>query len=151
VQCGRSPLYSACYNGHMEVVKLLLAHSDVAVNQAATVRRRGGVGRERGHRVQRSWVHTNGLRWRAAPLTLTMLSWGAMLGRYVQRGDTPLYRACYTGHVEVVELLLAHSDVNVNTSIEVRGRGRAGRERKHGGQRSWVHTNGLRRRAAHTH
>jgi ankyrin repeat protein len=47
MQVGSTPLFMACQNGHMEVVKLLLARSDIAVNQATVVRR---VGRERGGR-----------------------------------------------------------------------------------------------------
>jgi ankyrin repeat protein len=47
-QHGWTPLLIACKNDHMGVVKLLLARSDVAVNQANTVRGSGGAGRERG-------------------------------------------------------------------------------------------------------
>jgi hypothetical protein len=57
-----------------------------------------------------------------------MLSWGALLGGYVQDGDTPLYTACDNeGHKEV-KLLLAHPGVDINKTNEVRGRGGAGRE-----------------------
>jgi ankyrin repeat protein len=58
---------------------------------------------------------------------------------YVQSGRAPLNWACYKGHMEVVKLLLAHVDVDINKANNVRGRGGAGRERVHGGQRSWVH------------
>jgi hypothetical protein len=76
-----------------------------------------------------------------------MLSWGALLGGYVQNGwrcrmDTPLWVACYEGRTEVVKLLLAHPRVDINKTAEVQGRGGAGRERVQGGQRSWVHTRG---------
>ena len=37
----------ACQKGHVEVVELLLAHPDVAVNQAEKVRREREAGRER--------------------------------------------------------------------------------------------------------
>jgi ankyrin repeat protein len=57
-----------------------------------------------------------------------MLSWGALLGGYVQYGWTPLLRACDNGHMEVVKLLLAHPGVDINTANKVRGRGGAGRE-----------------------
>ena len=40
-QHGATPLFYACEEGHAEVVKLLLARSDVLVNQAEKVRRRG--------------------------------------------------------------------------------------------------------------
>ena len=40
-QGGWAPLLIACQNGYVEVVKLLLAHPDVLVNQAEKVRRRG--------------------------------------------------------------------------------------------------------------
>ena len=80
---------------------------------------------------QRSWVHTRGCGGeQLTSHSLTMLSWGALLGGYAQDGRTPLYMACYEGHMEVVKLLLAHSDVNVNTVNQVRRRGGAGRERE---------------------
>jgi hypothetical protein len=52
---------------------------------------------------------------------LTMLSWGALLGGYVQFGETPLCMACQNGHKEVVKLLLARN-VDVNYADEVRGK-----------------------------
>jgi hypothetical protein len=62
-----------------------------------------------------------------------MLSWGALLGGYVQDGQTPLYTACDGGYMEVVKLLLAHPGVDINKADRVRGRGGAGRERVQGG------------------
>ena len=65
------------------------------------------------------------------------------MGGYVQNGRTPLLWACYNGHMEVVKLLLAHPDVDINKTNKVRGRGGAGRAEKLGAHY------GLRRRAAH--
>jgi ankyrin repeat protein len=45
-QDGATPLFYACEEGHVEVVKLLLSHPDVAVSQAEEVRGRGGASRE---------------------------------------------------------------------------------------------------------
>jgi ankyrin repeat protein len=39
-QSGWTPLLIACQNGYVEVVKLLLARSDVLVNKAEKVRRK---------------------------------------------------------------------------------------------------------------
>jgi hypothetical protein len=44
----RAQLHEASERGDEEAVRLLLAHSDVNVNKTNEVRRRGGVGRERG-------------------------------------------------------------------------------------------------------
>jgi hypothetical protein len=136
VQYGWTPLYIACYNDHKEVVKLLLAHPGVDINKTTEVRGRGGVGRERVQGRQRSWVHTRGCGggWLTSH-SLTMLSWGALLGGYVQGGRTPLYIACYNDHKEVVKLLLAHPGVDINKANKVRGRGGVGRERVQGGCR----------------
>ena len=57
------------------------------------------------------------------PLSLTMLSWGVLLGGCMQVGSTPLFMACYEGYEEVVKLLLARSDLAVNQANKVRGRG----------------------------
>ena len=38
VQDGSTPLWAACDNGRMEVVKLLLAHPGVDINKADKVR-----------------------------------------------------------------------------------------------------------------
>jgi hypothetical protein len=87
---------------------------------------------ERGQGAQRSWVHTRGCGGggRLTSHSLTMLSWGALLGGYVQFGQTPLWVACYEGRMEVVKLLLAHPGVDINKANEVRGRGGVGRERE---------------------
>ena len=53
----------------------------------------------------------------------------------MQGGRTPLYMACYKGRMEVVKLLLARPNVDINTANTVRGRGGAGRERVQGGCR----------------
>jgi hypothetical protein len=100
----------------------------VDINKADTVRGREGVGRERVQGGQRSWVHTRGCGGgRLTSYSLTMLSWGALLGGYVQDGWTPLYMACNKGRMEVVKLLLAHPGVDINKTT-VRGRGGVGRE-----------------------
>jgi hypothetical protein len=79
-------------------------------------------------------VHTRGCGGgRLTSHSLTMLSWGALLGGYVQDGQTPLYTACDGGYMEVVKLLLAHPGVDINKADRVRGRGGAGRERVQGG------------------
>jgi hypothetical protein len=75
-------------------------------------------------------VHTRGCGGgRLSSHSLTMLSWGALLGGYVQYGHTPLYAACNNDHKEVVKLLLAHPGVDINKTGWVRGRGGVGRER----------------------
>ena len=77
---GWAQLYEACVEGDVEAVRVLLARSDIAVNQADEVRGRGGAGRERG---QGGWagVHTTVLRRRVAHLTVSArLVCGAMEG-----------------------------------------------------------------------
>jgi ankyrin repeat protein len=90
MQVGSTPLFMACQNGHMEVVKLLLARSDIAVNQAT--RCEEGAGRARGQ-GGRAGVHTTVLRRRAAHLTAVRVVCGAMevterrCGRLCHRGE----------------------------------------------------------------
>jgi hypothetical protein len=63
-QSGNTPLCMASQNGHKEVVKLLLAHADVKVNQATKVR-----GRREGSVM---WGEVT-------RCLLKMPSWGALL------------------------------------------------------------------------
>jgi ankyrin repeat protein len=80
VQDGDTPLLMACNNGHMEVVKLLLARSDVAVNKTNEVRRRGGVVERDGMEGREAGCTLTGCGggWLTSH-SLTMLSWGALL------------------------------------------------------------------------
>jgi hypothetical protein len=74
-QNGCTPLSIACYRGHVVAVELLLAHADVAVNQATKVRGRRRASGERGQEWQ-AGVHTTMLRRRAAHLTAVRLVCG---------------------------------------------------------------------------
>jgi hypothetical protein len=77
------------------------------------------------------------MRRRAAHLTLTDDALVVDCGGYVQCERTPLWWACDCGNIEVVKLLLAHPDVDINKADDVRGRGGvvesgAGRAEKRG-------------------
>jgi hypothetical protein len=71
-QDGATPLYYASQIGHKKVVKLLLAHADVKINQADEVRGRRVAGKERGQGGQ-AGVHTMVLRRRPAHFTAVRL------------------------------------------------------------------------------
>jgi hypothetical protein len=112
-QDGATPLYMACQNGHKEVVKLLLAHADVKINQADEVRGRREAGKERGQEWQ-AGVHTMVLRRRAAHLTLCRpmcdtactcsYSGGATrMARGGVHGDRGSAQGCSVGGVGAVE------------------------------------------------
>ena len=77
----RAQLYEASERGDEEAVRLLLAHSDVNVNTVNQVRRRGGVGREWGMEGREAGCTLTGCGggWLTSH-SLTMLSWGALLG-----------------------------------------------------------------------
>ena len=78
-----------------------------------------------------AWVEVMGGDDGALWTTLT-LSAGRCWAGGAQDGSTPLYAACYKGHEEVVELLLADERVDVNQASKVRvgGKGEDGwRER----------------------
>ena len=84
-------LFNACYNGHNEVVRILLTHSATDVNLGVT------------NYCNISFIHP-------------------YLGHETTDiGSTPLIVACEKGHCEVVELLLAHPETDVNKTMSVNG------------------------------
>ena len=89
---GKTFLFDACYNGHNEVVRILLAQSATDVNLGVT------------NYCNTSFIHAtiNG-------------------HETTDIGSTPLIVACEKGHCEVVELLLAHPKTDVNKTMSVNG------------------------------
>ena len=84
-------LFNACYNGHNEVVRILLTHSATDVNLGVT------------NYCNISFIHPY------------------LGHETTDIGSTPLIVACEKGHCEVVELLLAHTKTDVNKTMSVNG------------------------------
>jgi len=97
-----TPLCIASQKGHAPVVELLLAASDIDVNQAKT--KNGAtplfLACQNGHK----------------PIVELLLASSVIAINQARTtdGGTPLCIACYMGHTHVVELLLAASSTNVN-------------------------------------
>ena len=101
---GSTALYQACQNGHGEVVRILLASSDIDVNQAET---------DDGC-TPLFMACNNG---HAPVVKLLLASSGIDVNQATTDGCTPLYQACQEGHHEIVQQLLmlttSHS-ININ-------------------------------------
>ena len=96
---GRTPLFTASYQGHVEVVKLLLAAPGIDVNQANN----NGFtplynASQEGH----------------VEVVKLLLAVGADVNKASKGGWTPLYMASRNGHAEIVKLLLAAPGIDVN-------------------------------------
>ena len=105
-----APLFQACWYGLTEVVKLLLKHPNIDVNQTSYLDGERitplGLACEKGHTevvallLEHSNIEVNP-KW----------------------NKTPLYRACFKGHINVVTALLRHPDTDVNQPDYFYGRG----------------------------
>ena len=111
-----NPLVLACSGGHEAVVKVLLAHGAIDVNQATLDMGRTPlyVACQQGHApvVELLLAHPA----IDVNIRLSVATWGAS-GRtrmLVNNGETPLTVASKYGHADVVKLLLAHSAINVD-------------------------------------
>jgi hypothetical protein len=96
----KTPLGMACTNGHLEIVRLLLAEAGVDANKAS--------GR---HPSTPLWCACDGGHTDVVQLLLTHADVDANKASGRHR-TTPLTAACDGGHTDVVRLLLAHAGVD---------------------------------------
>lgn len=88
---GLTPLFMACYNKNLEIVKLLLKF-DVTVNQEV-----------QGHHALYIACQEG-----AFDIVKLLLEQGALVNFSKNNGATPLFIACQRGYIEIVKLLLEH-------------------------------------------
>ena len=97
---GRTPLYTAAWNGHTECVRLLLAAPGINVNKAD----KDGV----------TPLYTAAYRGYAECVQHLLAAPGIDVNKADKYGNTPLYTAARDGHTERVRLLLAAPGIDVN-------------------------------------
>ena len=102
-----APLMLAARDGHIEIMKVLLAHARVDANQASSDTGRTSL-----------WVACySGY---AAVVKLLLAHAGIFPNQArTDSGKTPLYIACQNGHAAVVKLLLAHDGIAVNKATDM--------------------------------
>jgi hypothetical protein len=99
---GTTALWLACQNGHGEVVRLLLASSDIDVNQAKTY----------DGSTPLFMACQNG---HATVVELLLASSDIDVNQHDDhKNRTPLRIACHQGHAPVVRLLLQQPNINLN-------------------------------------
>ena len=106
---GATPLLIACQNRHLDVVRLLLTHSDIDVNQS----RPADGATPLFLASQEGCAETVQLLLESPKIDVNVMSKsvGSSLDK---KGSTPLLAACQNGHAQVVALLLARDDTDVN-------------------------------------
>ena len=110
---GSTPLFQACYLNRVAVVKQLLAHGAIDVNQGKGMAGSGAsplyAACQEGHEA-------------VVKLLLAHSAVDVNQANTIVGGSTPLAGACNNGHEAVVKLLLAHAAIDVNRS-DSQGRG----------------------------
>jgi len=101
-------IFTACREGHIDVVISLLSTEDADVNQA----------NNNGY-TPLFWASGNG---HAEIVKLLLAAPGIDVNKADNDGFTPLYNASWDGHVEVVKLLLAAPGIDVNQADNGYGR-----------------------------
>jgi ankyrin repeat protein len=99
-ESGYTALFLASQNGHVEVVRLLLARKGVKVNKTA---QNGATA-----------LMVASLKGHVEVVRLLLARKDVEVNKSEEDGYTALTLASYEGHVEVVRLLLAHQGVEVN-------------------------------------
>jgi ankyrin repeat protein len=100
-----TPLYTAVEEGHKDIVKLLLAHNDIKVNNG---------------RRSSSPLYLATAR-RDKDIVELLLAHKDIEVNDVGQSGTPLYLATARGYKDIVELLLTHQYIQVNKEFSERG------------------------------
>eukprot|EP00012_Vannella_robusta_P011051 CAMPEP_0206193622 /NCGR_PEP_ID=MMETSP0166-20121206/6679_1 /ASSEMBLY_ACC=CAM_ASM_000260 /TAXON_ID=95228 /ORGANISM="Vannella robusta, Strain DIVA3 518/3/11/1/6" /LENGTH=175 /DNA_ID=CAMNT_0053610375 /DNA_START=226 /DNA_END=753 /DNA_ORIENTATION=- len=101
---GRTGFYSACENGHAEIVNLLLATDDVDIN----TKDEDGV----------TGFHHACWNGHTEIINLLLSGDDVDINAKDEDGRTGFHLACENGHAEIVNLLLSRDDVDINTKDE---------------------------------
>lgn len=113
---GVTPLHLAAFVGNMEVLKLLLADSDIKVNNAMSI---GGI----------EPLHFAAFRGNTEVVKLFLAAPGIKVNSKDDKGRTPLHYAESQGHTAVVALLKAAEDIEAN-KVQGKGQQKRGKNEK---------------------
>lgn len=101
----RTPLHLACWNNHVDIVKLLLPLVDVLINVKDS--------------DNNTPLHLACMRYHHDVVKLLLTHRNIQVNVQNKCGDTPLHSACQSHHgLDVIELLLARSEIQVNLQNE---------------------------------
>ncbi|XP_046342732.2 serine/threonine-protein phosphatase 6 regulatory ankyrin repeat subunit A-like isoform X2 [Haliotis rufescens] len=102
---GDNILHAACNGGNVEIVEYIVCHNIVDINSAGNMRR--------------TPVMLAELKGHKAVFDL-LVSKGCDLTVKDKDGDNILHRACKRGNVEIVEYIVSHNIVDINSTDDVR-------------------------------
>lgn len=95
---GETPLYIACYKEHLNIVSTLIACRNIDVNKCTTIARSQFIECSQGYPNKDAKAYTNKNK----------------VDGNTEAGETPLYRACYEGNLNIVSTLLSCKNIDVN-------------------------------------
>jgi hypothetical protein len=90
---GTTPLSAACWDGHVDVVRLLLKRKEIQINQAT--------------KDGQTPLYQTCRQGHVDVVRLLLARKEIQINQATKKGKTPLYTTCQKGHVDVVRLLLA--------------------------------------------
>ncbi|EFC41844.1 predicted protein [Naegleria gruberi] len=104
-QYGQTMLWVACFNGHLEIVKLLLSCKTIDVNL--------------GNRDSPLYTACQNGHLEIVKLLLSCKTIDVNLTDY--RDYSPLYIACRYGYLEIIKQLLQHPNIEIDSTLSVNG------------------------------
>ncbi|CAG2223313.1 unnamed protein product [Mytilus edulis] len=98
IDSGETPLYIACYNGNLNIVSTLITCRNIDVNKCTTIAKSQLIECNQGYTNKDDSTYTNKNK----------------IDGNTEAGETPLYRACYHGNLNIVSTLLSCKNIDVN-------------------------------------